>query len=123
MRKFMMLVGLTLGFYAASATPATPTAARNYDCTKAGNAHKAACKSAAASAAKAVAKSASKKAAPKPSGLMTARRQGTRTRLPARWQKRLPPQLPNRRRLRPQHVIMTAPKLAMATRQPARLRW
>ena len=66
MQKFVMLVGLTLGFCAVSVPPANAAATRNYDCTKAGNAHKAVCKKTTASAAKAVAKSSPKKAAPKP---------------------------------------------------------
>lgn len=53
MKRILLAVsGLLLAPLALSAAPAHAQAARNYDCTKAGNANKTACKSAAATAAK-----------------------------------------------------------------------
>ena len=46
MKKLLVLVGLALG----SVTLASPATARNYDCNKAGNANKAACKAPVATA-------------------------------------------------------------------------
>ena len=42
MKRLILLVGLALG--SSALTVSTPAAARNYDCSKAGNANKAACK-------------------------------------------------------------------------------
>jgi large subunit ribosomal protein L22e/Meckel syndrome type 1 protein len=55
MNRLILAVALAAGFSLASSTPGF-AAARNYDCSKPGNANKAACKGAAQAAAKAAAK-------------------------------------------------------------------
>jgi hypothetical protein len=62
MNRFILAVALAAGFTLASAAPAV-AAAKNYDCSKPGNANKAACKGAVASAAKVAAKPGPAKAA------------------------------------------------------------
>ena len=64
MKRLILAVALAAGCTLASSAPAF-AAAKNYDCTKPGNANKAACKGAAKAATQAAAKPAAK-AAPKP---------------------------------------------------------
>ena len=77
MRKLLILTTMALGLASLSVVPAS---ARNYDCTKAGNASKTECKSAAASAAKLATKSAPMKAmAPKAAAIKISSSTTTKT--------------------------------------------
>jgi hypothetical protein len=79
MRQLILAVAIAAACTFASASPAL-AAARNYDCTKAGNANKAACKSAAKDAATAAAKpTATKAAAAKPAATKVSSTTTTKT--------------------------------------------
>jgi len=66
MKNRILIAALAVGWSFAMGTPAT-AAVKTYDCTKAGNANKAACKNATQAAAKAAAKPAKAGLAPRPS--------------------------------------------------------
>src|SRR5579884_1903204 len=82
MNKLILGAALAAGFTLASSTPAL-AAARNYDCSKPGNANKAACKNAAKSATAAAAKAkpakAAAAAAPEPASTKVASTSTTKT--------------------------------------------
>ena len=75
MKRFIMAAALGAGCLLASSAPALAEA-KTYDCSKAGNANKAACKEAAKDAAKATVKS---KPAPKPAATNVSSTTTTRT--------------------------------------------
>jgi large subunit ribosomal protein L22e/Meckel syndrome type 1 protein len=79
MNKLILAVALAAGCTLASSAPALAAAPRNYDCSKPGNANKAACKTAAKSATAAAAKATPSKAAPKPASTKVASTSTTKT--------------------------------------------
>lgn len=78
MNKLILAVAFAAGCTLASSAPAL-AAARNYDCSKPGNANKAACKTAAKSATAAAVKATPSKAAPKAASTKVASTTTTKT--------------------------------------------
>ncbi|MGN6058422.1 MAG: DUF3761 domain-containing protein [Sphingomicrobium sp.] len=79
MNRLILAVALAAGCTLASSAPAYAAAAKNYDCSKPGNANKAACKNAAKAATTAAAKATPAKPAAKPAATKVASTTTTKT--------------------------------------------
>jgi len=80
MNRLILAAALTAGLTLASSSPAFAAAAKNYDCSKPGNANKAACKGAAKAATTAAAKATpAAKPAPKPAATKVSSTTSTKT--------------------------------------------